>query len=328
MSDINTQPKYKIGAVSRLTGVPTDTLRVWERRYNIVEPQRSEGGSRLYSEEDVSRLSMIKRLVSNGDAIGAVANLSAHQLSERLNAVDGLSGERDDQHPTRVILVGATLVPRFAEQEHDPEIDGIELVGAYSNPEACDGVNQDCDVLVVEYAALDAHTQGEVRTMAQACNAGRVIVVYGYGSNDHVDALTKARVVPLRFPVSWEELRWVCRPKLAVNRAEGTVADFDAYLYEKAPGRIFNDDALTKVSKMPTALKCECPKHLAEIVMSLARFEYYSSLCENNSKEDAALHAYLHVTTAQAREIMETALARLAEAEGFELETAGEVKGD
>lgn len=319
----NSEPRYKIGAVSRLTGVPTDTLRVWERRYEVVEPQRSDGGSRLYSEEDVTRLSVIKRLVSSGDAIGAVANLSLDQLTDRLGGVsDEVAGSSQDQGPTRLVMVGPTLVPRFSGNGIDPQADGIDLVATFASAVECASSGTEADVLVMEFAALDANTLAEVRGLEQAIGASRSVVVYGYGSHEHVDALTKARMVPMRFPVSWEELRWICRPKLAVKRAGEAVADFNAYLYQKVPERIFDDAALAKVSNMPVALKCECPKHLAEIVMDLARFEYYSSMCENASVEDAALHAYLHVTTAKAREMMETALARLAEAEGFELESS------
>ena len=53
--------------------------------------------------------------------------------------------------------------------------------------------------------------------------------------------------------------------------------------------------------------------------MGLVAFESYSAECENRSSEDAALHAYLHATTAQARAMLEDALTRVVEAEGIEL---------
>ena len=77
------EPTYRIGAVSRLAGVAPDTLRVWERRYDAVVPLRSDKGSRLYSQDDVGRLALIKRLVDSGDAISRVANLDKNELAER-----------------------------------------------------------------------------------------------------------------------------------------------------------------------------------------------------------------------------------------------------
>jgi len=82
------EPNYRIGAVSHLTGVAPDTLRVWERRYGTVTPFRSEAGTRLYSQDDVGRLALIKGLVDGGDAISCVANLSRGELEERARGAE------------------------------------------------------------------------------------------------------------------------------------------------------------------------------------------------------------------------------------------------
>ena len=66
---------YRSGAVARLTGIPVQTLRVWERRYRIVGPRQSATGQRQYSPDDVARLTVIKQLVDSGHAIGSIATL-------------------------------------------------------------------------------------------------------------------------------------------------------------------------------------------------------------------------------------------------------------
>jgi DNA-binding transcriptional MerR regulator/methylmalonyl-CoA mutase cobalamin-binding subunit len=77
-------PRYPIRAVSKLTGIPVDTLRrAWERRYRVVEPPRDERG-RLYSEADVQRLRLLRRAVDGGHAIGRVASLSTAELDALL----------------------------------------------------------------------------------------------------------------------------------------------------------------------------------------------------------------------------------------------------
>jgi hypothetical protein len=43
-------PVYSIGALARILGIPTATLRTWEERYDVVVPERSPGGQRLYSQ--------------------------------------------------------------------------------------------------------------------------------------------------------------------------------------------------------------------------------------------------------------------------------------
>ena len=53
-------PLYNIGIVSRMTGIPMATLRIWERRYGFPHSARTAGGHRLYSEHEVLRLRWIK----------------------------------------------------------------------------------------------------------------------------------------------------------------------------------------------------------------------------------------------------------------------------
>ena len=57
---------YTIKRAAELTGVPAATLRAWERRYDVVEPQRTEAGYRLYDEETLARLRTMAELVADG----------------------------------------------------------------------------------------------------------------------------------------------------------------------------------------------------------------------------------------------------------------------
>ena len=62
------------------TGLTADLLRAWERRYSVVQPQRSAGGQRLYSEDDIVRLGLLKRATAAGHSIGEIARLDAAAL--------------------------------------------------------------------------------------------------------------------------------------------------------------------------------------------------------------------------------------------------------
>ena len=61
---------YRIKTVAARTGVRAETLRVWERRYGLVSPQRSETGYRLYSEDDIEILGRVKDWVDSGLSVG------------------------------------------------------------------------------------------------------------------------------------------------------------------------------------------------------------------------------------------------------------------
>lgn len=63
----------RIGEVSRRTGVAVPTLRAWERRYGLLEPARTDGGHRLYSEDDIARVRSMQRLLDDGWSAAAAA---------------------------------------------------------------------------------------------------------------------------------------------------------------------------------------------------------------------------------------------------------------
>lgn len=73
-----------IGAVSRATGIPEPTLRTWERRYGFPEPERTEGGHRLYSPEVVTRLETIARALRRGWRPSAVIGADPAELRRLL----------------------------------------------------------------------------------------------------------------------------------------------------------------------------------------------------------------------------------------------------
>lgn len=75
------QVQYTIGTVSKLTGLSPHTIRAWERRYVMPSPNRTGTNHRLYSDEDVQRLTLLNNLVRKGHSIGQIAQLSIEQLS-------------------------------------------------------------------------------------------------------------------------------------------------------------------------------------------------------------------------------------------------------
>jgi len=68
-------PNLNIAALARRTGVPADTIRKWEQRYGVLRPERTTGGQRRYSEEDVARVEWLKARLGEGYRIGEAATL-------------------------------------------------------------------------------------------------------------------------------------------------------------------------------------------------------------------------------------------------------------
>ncbi|CAN5406214.1 hypothetical protein BH23VER1_BH23VER1_26110 [soil metagenome] len=66
---------FAISAVAKLTGISEHCLRIWERRYKVVEPTRTDTKRRRYTQQDVERLVLIKNPLDCGDNISEVAGL-------------------------------------------------------------------------------------------------------------------------------------------------------------------------------------------------------------------------------------------------------------
>lgn len=77
-----TPTEHPIQVVARRTGLTADVIRVWERRYSVVNPKRASNSRRLYNDDDVEKLNLLRRATSAGRRIGDVAALSIHKLRE------------------------------------------------------------------------------------------------------------------------------------------------------------------------------------------------------------------------------------------------------
>ncbi|HVK99201.1 MAG TPA: MerR family transcriptional regulator [Dongiaceae bacterium] len=73
---------HSIQSVAERTGLSPDVIRIWERRYQAVAPDRTASNQRLYSDVEVERLTLLKQLTDNGRRISAVANLSNEELRQ------------------------------------------------------------------------------------------------------------------------------------------------------------------------------------------------------------------------------------------------------
>ncbi len=85
-------PRHPIAVVADRTGLSQDVLRVWERRYAAVTPARDDGGQRLYSDADVTRLRLLRNVTEAGRPIGRMAALSPQDL-EKLATEDAQDRE-------------------------------------------------------------------------------------------------------------------------------------------------------------------------------------------------------------------------------------------
>ncbi|MBP6602658.1 MAG: MerR family transcriptional regulator [Verrucomicrobiales bacterium] len=331
MMKTRNQDLYEISAVARLTGISPHVLRVWERRYGVVEPQRSDSKRRRYSADDIQRLCLIKSLVDHGHAISTVAGLQLAQLEEReAAAVQAKESEEVPEffptHGIRIAVIGTKVrqALRSAEEQSSSMrvvgefLDATELIASLK-PEAA-------DLVVVERDTLFPEDVAEIQELIATLQVKRAIVVYQFAREETITSLAAKRIAGLRAPVDAMEIRLACLSGVPGGLSSETVKSDPVAtpLDEKiqrppgeVPERIYRDEQLVRIAQLSSVVNCECPQHLANLLSGLVAFERYSEQCEDRDAEDAAIHAFLHHTTAKVRSSMEIALSEVLAQEGI-----------
>ncbi|MCA9520593.1 MAG: cobalamin B12-binding domain-containing protein [Myxococcales bacterium] len=72
--------KHPIKVAANRSGLTSHVIRIWEKRYLAVTPERTETNRRLYTDEDIERLQLLHRLIKIGRSIGQIAQLSTDEL--------------------------------------------------------------------------------------------------------------------------------------------------------------------------------------------------------------------------------------------------------
>lgn len=310
---------YGIGTVARLTGISTHTLRIWERRYQVVTAERSESGRRQYSREDIERLTRIKNLIDRGETISAIAGLSLAELKGRLNEHMQVALQRETTaQRVRLAILGDARLAALTGELAPAEVVVVDPVPASFRAEI---QRLHPDALLLDLQTLNPDQLNLVMDLRGVSSARRVIVAYSFGRRADAQALEERGVVLLRAPFTPADVTRA----LFADGFEGQPLDPADVEPLPAPGspitkiapRRYSAEQLARLARVSTTVECECPRHLVDLVMSLTAFEVYSAECENRSPEDAALHMHLHATTAHARAMIEDALAHVVRAEGL-----------
>lgn len=276
-------PALKIGAVARLTGLSVHTLRKWEDRYAAVEPRRSEGGERMYTRTDLKRLAYIKRLADAGLSLREIARQSLQELESAWEQAGGMRmADRGatSSHKVRIGILGDVLPALLERGSSSPAL--VEVIATGDSREALEKAlgAESIDLLVFECPAVRRDTRERVAELMKAISVRAAIVVYGFGAQGHVTALRKTNVAVMRAPVDVEELEQIARGLLhgVSTGTEGRRDDPSLGIeIEISPPRL-SRETIARIAMSAPKMRCECPHHLADIVLSLRAFEEYSEI--------------------------------------------------
>jgi DNA-binding transcriptional MerR regulator len=157
-----------MAVVARRTGLNPDLVRAWERRHGAVEPARSRGNQRLYSDRDIERLVLIRRALDAGWQIGHVASLRDAQIRALIEgAGSGTSTPEHRAEPgeARPTAPAGTTAPEFLRACLD-------------------------DVARMEEASLQLHLDAAAATLGRIAMIDHVLVPLFQRIGDEVEAGT------------------------------------------------------------------------------------------------------------------------------------------
>jgi DNA-binding transcriptional MerR regulator len=318
---------HKIGAVSSLSGVPTPTLRVWEMRYETFQPQKTESKHRLYSDDDVLKATVLKRLTDQGHGISTIAQLSTTELNRLLQQQQETNQRKasaDLKNQTvSIAVIGLPLAAKIESKKFTFSFNNqaIRITDIFSTVQQALAAKfqKNPQILLIHTNSLHSGVQVDIHRLAQINNALQVIVLYNYGQEPIIESMKRCGMIVRREPIGDSDLAELIKSVLMVN-TESSANILAAGLL--IPPRKYDDIELMRVANISTNVLCECPKHVSEIITQLASFEKYSHECLNNSTEDAHLHAYLSSVSGSARALFESALEMVAKHEGIKLREA------
>jgi DNA-binding transcriptional MerR regulator len=322
---------YRIGAVSKLSGVPVPTLRIWQTRYNAFSPATSQGQHRLYNEEDVRKAALLKALTMQGHGIRLIAGLDPAQLQQLLQTSADMSRAASqrtandstpvDPRPTGWGVVGHSLAERLQSNQFQTGTLGksilIHQVWTDLKEAQNSQWNGPLDVLMVTVNSLNEQTAHQILALAHQLGTRLTVVLYGFGQTNALAQLNRGACVVHRNTLDDAALADIVQsaraPLVAPLRAWSDVG-------QAIPPRQFSDAVLQRVANIPSQVLCECPRHVAELIGQLGQFEDYSRDCLNQSSKDRELHAQLNTMAASARALFEDALRMVATHEGISLQ--------
>ena len=302
------RPLYGIGTVARLTGLKSDTLRVWERRYGLGASYKSATGRRQYTQSDLDHLQLVSALVKQGVRIGEIA-ASDRKTLEVLLEQQNQAGTSKSLPPSkpRVVFVGAELC-RWIDG-HQGCISGVSALLArmpVDDAIALVDIEQSADLLVAHCPSLTLQQIRGVEAVAARLGARRTIVLYQFANEQWLAELERNGHSALEYPVEPSRLAFeMGRVQVEKETTEG-IGNLSDLMPVKP--RLFSDQELLLAAEEKIVLDCECPRHLSELIRSLNDFEAYSSACSVENWKDAAIHASIYAYTCQARHLMEKAL--------------------
>jgi DNA-binding transcriptional MerR regulator len=334
------QPRYKIGAVSNITGLTTHSIRAWENRYKLKLAQRSEGNTRLYTDQDIVLLSLLRELINRGDSIGEIAGLSEKELRERLKHYEPIprpaleakaslykESKADSGQSIRAMVLGDTLSEYFENVDSSDLPCQVQRKASTAEDALAYLESEDTDILLAHIKAMGADPIGFLEEWNQKMNYAPTIVFYDLINSVLFSELVKLGAKLVKWPVDLVILSQKVTDYYRLHRLKRRNALGKEIRVEEPSDdlkRLFSDAQLMKLCQDSTRIGCDYLRNIVSLLFEIDSLENYFNDLASRLEGDQAFHLELSEKTTRARALIESMLTAACAHEKLDSKTTAE----
>lgn len=120
--------KYSIKELEHLSGIKAHTIRIWEKRYSLIAPQRTDTNIRFYSDDDLKKIINVSLLNAHGFKISKIARMSAAEITQNVLALND-SANDNSIHINQLVVAMVQL----DEEKFETALSGFFLRYNFEN---------------------------------------------------------------------------------------------------------------------------------------------------------------------------------------------------
>jgi hypothetical protein len=209
-------------------------------------------------------------------------------------------------------------VPAYIKQDNK----NFDMVVATTDPEqfASEIEKQSPQVLVLDLGLLGPHPLDWVRTLEKKALPETTIIIYSFAKRSVIEELRGQNRQVMRGPLKMQDLRTALVNLIVRDMTARPKTPSQPVVPDTAPpAEAFTAEQMARLQEIQSAVDCECPNHVSDVIISLKGFENYSKQCENKDDADARMHEFLYRAAGHSRALMEHAMKELCRFEGIDL---------
>lgn len=124
--------KYKISDLEKLSNIKSHTIRIWEQRYGLLEPSRTDTNIRYYDDLQLRKLLNVVSLINAGHKVSHIGKLSMSEIEEKVaDIIDSDNDNKDEAIINKLVNSGLTYDESLFNEYYNKAINTYGIIESY-----------------------------------------------------------------------------------------------------------------------------------------------------------------------------------------------------